>query len=274
MTTTEPSVLPRLPTWYLPHGGGPCFFMDWPRGPAHTWDSMAAFLREVMGTLPVRPRAVLVVSGHWESADFAVTTAKQPTLLFDYTGFPSHTYALRYPVAGDPKLAARVRELLEGAGFATQADPQRGLDHGVFIPFLLMLPEADVPFVELSLRNGLDPDEHLRAGEALAPLRDEGVLVVATGMSFHNLGAYGPSGTEPSRRFDAWLTRTVTTADADARRRALIDWTQAPAARFAHPREEHLLPLMIAAGAAGTDPGRSLFRDQVMDVTLSGFQFG
>ena len=136
----------RLPTFYLPHGGGPCFFMDWPRGPAGTWDSMAAFLRGLIGTLAQRPRAVVVVSGHWEEQGFAVNTAPRPALLFDYYGFPPHTYQLSYPVAGDPALAARVRGLLEGAGLATQADDRRGLDHGVFIPFMLVLPEPDVPF--------------------------------------------------------------------------------------------------------------------------------
>ena len=131
----------RLPTFYLPHGGGPCFFMDWPRGPAGTWDAMAAFLRGLIGTLAQRPRAVVVVSGHWEEPGFAVNTAPRPSLLFDYYGFPPHTYELSYPVAGDPALAARVRGLLEGAGLATQADDRRGLDHGVFIPFMLALPE-------------------------------------------------------------------------------------------------------------------------------------
>lgn len=264
----------RLPTFYLPHGGGPCFFMDWPRGPAGTWDAMAAFLRGLIGTLAQRPRAVVVVSGHWEEPGFAVNTAPRPSLLFDYYGFPPHTYELSYPVAGDPALAARVRGLLEGAGLATQADDRRGLDHGVFIPFMLVLPEADVPIVELSLRADLDPQSHLAAGRALEPLRDEGVLVVGTGMSFHNLRAYGPNGTEPSRMFDDWLTRAVTAPQAEQRNRSLADWHLAPAARFSHPREEHLLPLMIAAGAAGQDRGSKIFEGQVMDVTLSGFRFG
>lgn len=264
---------PRLPTFYLPHGGGPCFFMEWSRGPADTWDRMAAFLRGLVATLPCPPRAVVVVSGHWETPVFTVNTAPHPTLLFDYHGFPPHTYQLRYPVPGDPALAARVRDLLEGAGFPGAQDSERGLDHGVFIPFLLMLPEATVPIVELSLRADLDPAAHLRAGQALAPLRDEGVLVVGTGMSFHNLAAYGPAGTAPSRLFDDWLTEALT-ADAPVRDQALTDWARAPAARFAHPREEHLLPLMIAAGAAGQDRGRRIFSDQVMSVTLSGFQFG
>lgn len=264
----------RLPTYYLPHGGGPCFFMEWPRGSAGTWDRMAAFLRGLIGTLAQRPRAVVVVSGHWEEPDFAVNTAPQPSLLFDYDGFPPHTYQLKYPAAGDPALANRVRSLLEKAGLATRADDRRGLDHGVFIPFMLVLPEADVPIVELSLRADLDPQAHLRAGRALEPLRDEGVLVVGTGMSFHNLQAYGPVGTEASRQFDDWLTRTLTAPQVEQRNRSLADWRRAPAARFAHPREEHLLPLMIAAGAAGPDLGSKIFEDQVMNVTLSGFRFG
>jgi aromatic ring-opening dioxygenase catalytic subunit (LigB family) len=248
--------------------------MEWPRGPAGTWDSMAALLRGLIGTLAQRPRAVVVVSGHWEEAGFAVNTAARPPLLFDYYGFPPHTYQLSYPVAGDPALAERVRGLLEAAGFATQTDDARGLDHGVFIPFMLVLPDADVPIVELSLRADLDPRAHLLAGRALEPLRDEGVLVIGTGMSFHNLRALGPAGTEPSRLFDAWLTDAVTAAQPEQRNQRLADWQQAPAARFAHPREEHLLPLMIAAGAAGQDRGVKIYEDQVLDVTQSAFRFG
>lgn len=267
------STASRLPTFYLPHGGGPCFFMPWTRGPADTWDRMAAFLRGLVDTLPQRPRAVVVVSGHWEEPGFAVNTAARPPLLFDYYGFPPHTYQLSYPAPGDPALAERVRSLLQAQGFATLTDGQRGLDHGVFIPFMLVLPQADVPIVELSLRADLDPQAHLAAGRALAPLRDEGVLLVGTGMSFHNLRAYGPNGTEASRVFDQWLTQAACAAPAE-RDTALANWSAAPAARASHPREEHLLPMMIAAGAAGDDRGSKIFEDQVMDVTLSAFRFG
>ena len=276
--TSNPSSNPistaRLPTFYLPHGGGPCFFMDNTRGPADMWAPMAAFLRGLIATLPEKPRAVVVVSGHWEEAAFTVNCAAHPPLLFDYYGFPEHTYRLQYPAPGSPELARRVRGLLEGAGMATGEDAQRGLDHGVFIPFMLILPDADVPVVEVSLRSDLDAGEHLRAGQALAPLRDEGVLIVGTGMSFHNMRAFGPGAAAPSKQFDTWLSAAVTAPSALARNDALTAWERAPAARASHPREEHLLPLMVAAGAAGTDLGHKVFEGEVLGATVSGFQFG
>ena len=266
--------LHRQPTFYLPHGGGPCFFMENTRGPADMWDRMAAFLRGLIATLDVRPKAVVVVSGHWEEASFAVNTAARPPLLFDYYGFPEHTYRLQYPVPGSPALAKTVRDLLEGAGLATSEDAERGLDHGVFVPFLLVLPDADVPIVEISLRADLDPAAHLRAGAALAPLRDEGVLIVGTGMSYHNMRGFGAAAAEPSKRFDRWLTDAVTAPSASARNHALVAWEQAPAGRASHPREEHLLPLMVAAGAALDDLGNKVFEDQVLGATVSAFRFG
>ena len=271
---SNPISTARLPTFYLPHGGGPCFFMDNTRGPADMWAPMAAFLRGLIATLPEKPRAVVVVSGHWEEAAFTVNSAAHPPLLFDYYGFPEHTYRLQYPAPGSPELARRVRGLLEGAGMATGEDAQRGLDHGVFIPFMLILPDADVPVVEVSLRSDLDAGEHLRAGQALAPLRDEGVLIVGTGMSFHNMSAFGPGAAAPSKQFDTWLSAAVTAPSALARNDALTAWERAPAARASHPREEHLLPLMVAAGAAGTDLGHKVFEGEVLGATVSGFQFG
>ena len=166
------------------------------------WDGLAAYLRGIDSSLGVRPKAVLVVSGHWENPLPTVNIAAKPGLLFDYYGFPEHTYHLKYPAPGSPELAQRVRGLLEGAGLATSENAERGLDHGVFIPFMLVLPDADVPVVEISLRADLDPTVHLRAGAALAPLRDEGVMVVGTGMSFHNMRMFGPGAAEPSKRFD------------------------------------------------------------------------
>jgi aromatic ring-opening dioxygenase catalytic subunit (LigB family) len=238
------------------------------------WDSMAAFLRGLVATLPEKPKAVVIVSGHWEEGTFAVNTGANPPLLFDYYGFPEHTYHLKYPAPGSPALAARVRGLLESAGLATSEDAERGLDHGVFVPFMLVLPEADVPVVEISLRTDLDPAVHLRAGAALAPLRDEGVMVVGTGMSFHNMRMFGPNAAIPSKQFDAWLTEAVTAPSAESRNAALIGWESAPAARASHPREEHLLPLMVAAGAAGADLGTKVFEDRVLGATVSGFRFG
>ena len=164
----------RLPTLYIPHGGGPCFFMEPPAAYPHMWDGLAAYLRGIDGSLGVRPKAVLVISGHWETPLPTVNVAEKPNLLFDYYGFPEHTYRLKYPVAGAPNLAQRVRDLLGDAGFESAVDAKRGLDHGVFVPFLLVYPKADVPILQLSLQRSLDPELHLRIGKALHPYAIKG----------------------------------------------------------------------------------------------------
>lgn len=266
----------RLPTLFIPHGGGPCFFMEPMRGlPADTWDSTAAYLRGIDAALGVRPKAVLVISGHWEEARPTLNVAAAPPLLFDYYGFPEHTYRLQYPAPGAPALAAEVAALLHAAGFETGTDSERGLDHGVFVPFLLIYPKADVPILQLSLQSDLDPAQHLAIGRALAPLRDQGVLIVGSGNSYHNLRQFfDPRGIAPAERFDAWLTATVTDPDPAARDRGLSAWDTAPGALECHPRAEHLLPLMVAAGAAGADRGQLAFHTHIAGKANSGYQFG
>jgi aromatic ring-opening dioxygenase catalytic subunit (LigB family) len=261
-----------LPTLFIPHGAGPCFFMDWTRGPADTWDRTAAWLKGLVADLPQRPRAILVISGHWEQPVFTVGSSEKPPMIFDYYGFPEETYRLRFDAPGSPALAARVRELLGAAGLPTAEDPERGYDHGVFVPLLLSTPAADIPVVQLSLRADLDPQAHLAAGRALAPLRDEGVLILGSGMTWHNMGGFSPAFTAKSQAFDAWLGEAM--ADPGRRDEAIRQWDQAPFAREAHPREEHLAPLFVAAGAAQGEAGRVAFRDHAMDVALSGYRFG
>lgn len=246
--------------------------MDWTRGPADEWDPLAAYLKGLLASLPEKPKAILLVSGHWEAPTFTVGSATTPELIFDYYGFPEATYQLSFDAPGAPALAARVRDLLAGAGIASQDDPVRGWDHGVFVPLKLVTPLADVPVVQLSLQAGLDAGAHLAAGRALAPLRDEGVLIVGSGMSWHNMRGFSPVFTARSVAFDAWLEGVVT--DPSRRDDALAHWEAAPYGRVAHPREEHLLPLMVAAGAASGEPGRIDFRDTVMDVVVSAAAFG
>jgi aromatic ring-opening dioxygenase catalytic subunit (LigB family) len=264
----------RLPTYYIPHGGGPCFFMDWTYGPADAWDGMESFLRRLLADLPQRPRALLVVSAHWEAPTFTVNAAAHPPLLYDYSGFPPHTYELQYPAPGAPTLAERAAGLLKDAGIACDATQTRGYDHGVFIPLMLIHPPADIPVLQLSLRAGLDSVEHLRAGRALTPLRDEGVLIIGSGSSFHNLQAmFSSSGAEDAQLFDAWLSSAIG-APAEQRDAALADWSRAPRARAAHPREEHLIPLMLAAGAAAADTGQRIYHEPVLGKVISGYRFG
>ena len=264
----------RMPTWFVPHGGGPCFFMDW--NPPHAWNRMGDFLKGLASTLPQRPKAILMVSAHWLESSFDVTSGAAPELIYDYYGFPPHTYELKYPAPGEPQLAARIAALLGQAGLPSKVNPSRGFDHGMFIPLMLMFPDADIPVVQLSLNSNLDPQIHLQLGEALTTLRDEGVLIVGSGMSFHNMRGYGDPRFGPiSDEFDHWLTSAVQ-AEPAQRRQALIDWAEAPSARLSHPprAEEHLLPLMVVAGAASADKGERVFTDRVMETTLSAFSFG
>jgi aromatic ring-opening dioxygenase catalytic subunit (LigB family) len=257
------------PSLFIPHGGGPCFFMDDPSG---AWTGMASFLRGLPGTLPQRPKAIIVVSGHWETDGFAFTGAARPPLIYDYHGFPPETYALRYDVPGAPDLARRAAELLRAAGIAGQVDEDRGLDHGVFVPLKVAFPEAAIPMIEMSVDRRFDPALHLEAGRALAALREEGVLIIGSGMSFHNMRAYGdPRATAPSEAFDQWLTRAVE-QPAPLRAERLAAWASAPSGRFAHPREEHLLPLMVAAGASAA-PGERVYNELVLETWVSAFRF-
>jgi aromatic ring-opening dioxygenase catalytic subunit (LigB family) len=247
----------RLPTLFIPHGGGPCFFMEEGIGPKGTWDRMAAYLRGIAASIGQRPKAILVISGHWEEAQPTVHVGRNPPLLFDYYGFPEHTYRLSYPALGSPELAKRVRDLLAAAGIASGEEAERGLDHGVFVPF--------------------DPKAHLAIGRALAPLRDERVLIVGSGMSFHNLRAFGstdPRVIEAAQRFDDWLASAVEEPDEAERSRALESWSAAPDALFCHPRAEHLAPLFVAAGAARGDRGQRTYSDRIIGKAVSGFQFG
>jgi len=260
---------PRQPSLYIPHGGGPCFFMP---DPAATWTGMAQFLGQLHLALPERPRAILIVSGHWETPGFRFTGSTRPSLLFDYYGFPPYTYQLRYDAPGAPELAERAAGLLRAAGLQASVDGERGFDHGVFVPLKVAFPEAEIPVVQMSLDRSLDPALHGAAGAALATLRDEGVLILGSGMSFHNLRAYGdPRATAPSLAFDRWLGDAVQQPGPE-RGAALAAWEQAPAARVSHPREEHLIPLMVAAGAS-ENAGRRAYGQLVLGTAVSGFRF-
>lgn len=279
-----------MPTLYFSHGGGPCFhmpaqgmFAEMAKGsPFEVWYRTGA-----TKDIPT-PKAILVVSAHWQTGNDTckVTTAAKPELLFDYHGFPPDTYKLKYPAPGDPALAARVIDLLTASGISAAGDEARAWDHGVFIPLLQMYPAADVPVVQVSLQANLDASRHLAIGRALAPLRGEGVLIFGSGSPTHNMRAMGQPGGAPKRwaqEFDAWLRGALLDPDAPAdggaaRAAKLAGWqAQAPNAAQCHPRggEEHLLPLHVAAGAAGGDAARVVFEGWALQTfSLSCFRFG
>lgn len=261
-----------LPTYFITHGGGP-----WPYVPdmhaAHR--ALEASLLDIPRQLNEQPRAILMISAHWIAPQFQVMGSAQPEMLYDYYGFPEQAYAVQYPAPGAPELAQRIADLLKGSGIDSTLDNERGFDHGSFVPAAVMYPRADIPMLQLSLRAGFDPAAHIAAGRALAPLRDEGVLIVGSGSSYHNLRAFGAQAHDTSKRFDDWLQQAMALPFAQ-RTAALIDWEKAPAARQSHPQEEHLLPLMVALGAAESDAATLVYHENTFfgGVTASSFRFG
>ena len=249
---------------YLSHGGGPLPLLG-DEGHADLVDS----LRSIADRIP-RPDAILVISAHWEEATPGVTAGASPGMIYDYYGFPPETYQIQYPAPGHPELSRRVAKTLQAQGIPAVLDEQRGYDHGLYVPLMLMYSDADIPCVQLSLLESLDAEQHLRLGEAVRGLDHDNLLVIGSGMSFHNLRALRQPDSDAVRDqnlgFEEWLISTcsddgITEAD---RRAALIDWQSAPAARFCHPREEHLLPLHVCVGMAG----RAC--DEVMRVPVMG----
>jgi len=249
-----------MPAFFLSHGGGPCFFMNEPSVPFKHMgpnSSVADWYRKFHENfMPRKPSSIVIFSAHWEEADIKVTSSDKTKLLFDYYGFPDYTYQLKYPCPGSPALAENIISLLNSNGIKSSAERERGLDHGVFVPLLLMYPEADIPVVQVSLNQNLDPALHIRIGEVLEPLRNDDVLFLGSGFATHNLneissaaGLDGPPLKWVSD-WDQWLGARVagdnwSFVDMKA---ALTNWKKGPNAVRAHPREEHLVPLFVAAG--------------------------
>jgi aromatic ring-opening dioxygenase catalytic subunit (LigB family) len=262
-----------LPTYFLSHGGGPWPWMRDATGKAY--DVLDASLRDIQRQIGGKPKAVLVITAHWEGQDFMISSSPQPPMIYDYGGFPPHTYQIKYGAPGSPQLAQRVQELLDAAGHTARLDHERGFDHGTFSAMYPAFPEADVPIVQLSLKRGLDPALHLAMGRALKPLRDEGVLIAGSGLSYHNLRQFNGAGAAASHQFDAWLRDTMA-LPPQQRTQRLIEWEQAPAARAAHPREEHLLPLMVVVGAAEQEASATVYHEDDFfgGLSVSSFRLG
>lgn len=236
---------------YISHGGGPMPLLG---DPGHR--EMVACLQTLAGKLR-KPSAILVVSAHWEASVATISSAPKPELIYDYYGFPPESYEIQYPAPGHPALAQQIHQTLVDAGIAAELDAARGFDHGMFVPLKLMYPQADIPCVQLSLVHGLDAEQHLAIGKALRALKHENLLVIGSGFSFHNMRAFfGPNTPDVramNQAFEDWLTDTCVNPaiSEDKRWQRLRNWTQAPHARFCHPREEHLLPLHVCYGLAG-----------------------
>lgn len=258
-----------MPILFVAHGGGPLPLLNDPSHQQHR-----AFLTTIASQLPL-PKAILLITAHWESHEVALASSQTPGMLYDYSGFPAESYRYKYPAPGAPELALQVQQLLQTQGLPCRLDEERGFDHGTFVPLMLMYPNADIPVLQMSLIRNLDAVAHLRVGEALAELRSQGVLIIGSGMSFHNLRALmsgDPSTAELSAQFDEWLTAVIT-AEPSQMLAKLAQWQQAPAALFAHPRAEHLLPLHVCAGAAAVAgrAGKCNYQDWLFNGKISGY---
>ncbi len=267
-------IMPEFPTYFVSHGGGPWPYMKDQFG--QMFDRLETSLQDIPRQLGATPKAVLVVSGHWEEEDFTVSASPNPPMIYDYSGFPAHTYEVKYSAPGSPELASRVQSLIQDAGYSAHLDPKRGFDHGTFTVMYPMYPQAQIPVVQLSLKRGYDPKLHLEVGRALAPLRKEGVLIIGSGLSYHNLRDFGAKGSEASQQFDDWLQQTLVRSEPTERIDQLIQWAKAPAARLAHPQEDHLLPLMVAVGAAQNEPSVCVYHEENLfgGIVSSSFRFG
>lgn len=263
----------RLPTYFVSHGGGPWPWMKKEAG--NRYDNLEASLKRIIGEVGNAPKAVLIVTGHWEAPTWTLSSGAKPGMIYDYGGFPAHTYQIQYGAPGSPELANRVRSLLTEQGFDIDLDPERGYDHGTFTVMQPMYPDAKMPLVQMSLRDDYDAAAHLAIGRALAPLRDEGVLIIGSGLSYHNLRQFGPAGAQSSQKFDAWLQQTLLNTAPTQRSSAVIRWDEAPSARLAHPQEDHLIPLMVALGAAENETAACVYHEDFMgSIRVSSFRFG
>lgn len=258
----DPTINPAYRVVYFSHGGGPLPLLN---DPGH--QAMIQFMRALPAQL-IAPKAIVVFSAHWEEPVVTLQAHSQPPMYYDYYGFPPETYKTQYSAPGSPELAQEIEEALTRQGISSAKNPQRGFDHGHFIPLSLMYPEANIPTFQISLIRGLDPAQHLQLGEALRPFLERDVLFIGSGFSYHNLRAFS---WEPDNRpdplndaFQDWLIDTCANTDdyADIFNK-LQTWSLAPGARYAHPREEHLIPLMICAGL-GSGKADVVFDDYIL----------
>lgn len=261
----------RMPTYFISHGGGP---WPWIEDMRRAFTVLEKSLAAMPGELPEPPKAVLMISGHWEADGVRVMHSAHPPMVYDYYNFPPHTYDVVYPAPGAPGIAERAQTLLAEAGIAATLDDTQGFDHGTFVPAYIMYPAAQVPVFQISLLSSYDPAAHFAIGRALARLRDEGVLIVGSGLSYHNLRLFGPQAAVPSKAFDTWLDGVMQASPA-ARTDKLLHWEEAPYARVCHAQEDHLVPLFVALGAAEDGKATRVYHEDGIfgGVTASSWRF-
>ena len=258
---------------YISHGGGPLPILG-----DKSHKAMVQFMQHLPSKFG-KPDTIIVISAHWEESVATVLGSSNPVMFYDYYGFPDEAYNITYPAPGDFELASRVVHILKEKRIGWRIDDKRGFDHGLFIPLKLMYPEADIPTIQLSLVRGLEPVVHIEMGKALNELMSENILVIGSGFSFHNMGAFSRDGNiskdQANDLFQEWLIETCTAPlTQEEREKRLIHWEEAPAARYCHPREEHLLPLHVCVGIAGENSqAEKIFDDYILGKRAVAFQW-
>jgi 4,5-DOPA dioxygenase extradiol len=238
----------KYPAVFVNHGGGPLPLLG------RQQDLVNHMRKDVVEKIlpQEKPKSIVVLSAHWESDPIKISSAAKPTMYYDFQGFPPETYQYQYPAPGSPDLARKIQNLLKASGLESDLDAKRGFDHGVLVPLMIMYPEADIPVVSVSLHSSLAANINLEIGKASEPLRNEGILILGSGYTFHNMQAFFHPSTatyKASADFNEWLKEIITSGgDVTAK---LQEWDKAPGARIAHPREEHLVPLLMPAAAGG-----------------------
>lgn len=252
---------------FIPHGGGPLPLLG---EPGHA--KLTAFLKN-LPNLIARPEAIIVISAHWEAQHVMLTSTANPSLIYDYDGFPDESYHIQYPAPGHPALAAKLGHILDAAKIQNRLTSTRGLDHGVFVPLKIMYPHADIPCIQMSLLDSLSAEDHLSLGRGLRALKNEKILILGSGLSFHNMQAFRSPDIPPANmHFEQWLNDICCNPNLHQQQReqALQNWHTAPGAAYCHPRAEHLLPLHVCLAMADK-PAQRIFFDKIMGKWASGF---
>lgn len=261
------------PALFVNHGGGPMPLLG-----EKDHLGLTHFLRDdVKKHINLKEvKAIILVTAHWEESKVTISSGEQHDLYFDYYGFPPETYKYRYDAPGDPELAKRIQATLQKAGIDSKLDPKRGWDHGVFVPMMLINPSADIPIIQISVLSNQDPEKHYKLGQVLYQFRKEGIAIFGSGMSYHNMREFQLSRHLKkviNEEFDEFLSNACTSSN-DKRKAQLIVWDKQPGALEAHPPRaaEHLMPLIVIAGAGGEGPGERIFNwDMSGTFRLGGF---
>ncbi|MBG0763300.1 MAG: dioxygenase [Tissierellales bacterium] len=254
---------------YFSHGGGPLPILGDP-----THKKMIDFMKDLPSKIN-RPEAIIVFSAHWEEDKIRIQSGEKPDIMYDYYGFPKEAYSLEYPCLGNKELAKKVSILLNESNIENIMDQDRPYDHGSYIPLKMMYPEGDIPVIQISLNHNLDPLTHLKIGKALKPLLEENILLIGSGFSYHNMSGFDFQGKDKkdsmNNKFqDELIKQCCLEKDYDKRWTRFLNWEEFPGARYCHPREEHLLPLLVCVGLS-ENKGIKIFDDYILGKRATAF---